>query len=92
MIRSFRHKGLEQFFLAGSVKGIQPQHAQKLQSQLGALHAAGGPEDMRIPGWKLHRLKGGLKDFWSVTVNGNWRLIFRFADKDADLVDYLDYH
>lgn len=74
------------------MKGIQPGHARKLQSQLGALHAAEGAEDMDISGWKLHKLKGELKDFWSVTVNANWRLIFRFIDKDAEPVDYLDDH
>lgn len=92
MIKSFRHKGLERFFVSGSLAGIQPTHAQKLQIQLGALHAAESPEDMDIPGWGLHKLKGKLKDFWSVRVNGNWRLTFRFVEKDAGLVDYLDYH
>lgn len=44
------------------------------------------------PGWRLHPLSGDLAGYWSLTVNGNWRLIFRFVDGDVELVDYLDYH
>jgi proteic killer suppression protein len=92
MIRSFRHKGLEAFFLTGSKAGIQPAHAEKLRRQLSALEFAKRAEDMNAPGWRLHPLKGELRGFHSVTVNGNWRLIFRFQNTDAELVDYLDYH
>ena len=92
MIRSFRHKGLERFFLEGSKAGIQPTHASRLRLQLGRLDAASGPGDMNLPGWRLHRLKGPLQDLWAVSVNGNWRLIFGFEEKDAILVDYVDYH
>lgn len=92
MIRGFRHKGLETFFRAGSKAGIQPAHAQKLRLQLTALEFAKRPEDMNAPGWRLHPLKGDMKGFYSVTVNGNWRMIFQFHNGDAELVDYLDYH
>lgn len=92
MIRSFRHKGLEAFFSTGSKAGVQPQHASRLRLQLTTLNIAERPAEMDIPGWRLHRLGGNLKGFWSVTVNGNWRVIFRFDGKDAELVDYLDYH
>ena len=92
MIVSFQHKGLQQFFLSGSKAGIQPHHANRLQAQLTALDAAGSAADMNFPGWKLHPLSGDLADYWAVTVNGNWRLIFRFVGADAELVDYLDYH
>jgi proteic killer suppression protein len=92
MIRSFRHKGLEAFFRTGSKAGIQPAHAEKLRRQLSALEFAKRAEDMNAPGWRLHALKGGLRGSHSVTVNGNWRLIFRFQNADAELVDYLDYH
>jgi toxin HigB-1 len=92
MIRSFRHKGVEAFFRRGSKAGIQAHHAAKLRIMLTALDYAKRPEDMNAPGWRLHGLTGGLKGFFSVTVSGNWRLIFRFAGKDAELVDYLDYH
>jgi len=92
MIRSFRHKGLERFFLHGSKAGIQAAHASRLRLQLGRLDAAAGPGDMNLPGWRLHPLKGPLKGMWAVSVSGNWRLTFAFDGKDAELVDYRDYH
>ena len=92
MIRSFRHKGLERFFLQGSKAGIQAAHASRLRLQLGRLDAAAGPRDMDLPGWRLHPLKGPLKGTWAVSVSGNWRLTFAFDGKDAVLVDYQDYH
>jgi proteic killer suppression protein len=92
MIRSFRHKGLEAFFRTGSKAGIQPAHAEKLRRQLSALEFAKRAQDMNAPGWRLHALKGELRGFHSVTVSGNWRVIFRFQNADAELVDYLDYH
>lgn len=92
MIKSFRHKGLEAFFRTGTKKGIQPHHAARLQVQLATLDNANGPEDMNPPNWRLHELSGNLADHWSVWVNGNWRLTFRFDGKDVELVDYQDYH
>jgi len=92
MIKSFRHKGLEAFFKTGSKEGIQPHHASKLQVLLAALDNAAGPEDMNAPNWRLHELNGDLAGHWSIWVNGNWRLTFRFHDTDAELVDYQDYH
>lgn len=92
MIKSFRHKGLEVFFRTGSKKGIQPHHAARLQLQLATLDNAAGPADMNAPNWRLHELSGSLAGHWSVWVNGNWRLTFRFDGKDAELVNYQDYH
>jgi proteic killer suppression protein len=92
VIRSFRHKGIERFFKTGSVAGIQPKHAGKLRLQLFALENAKRPEDMNAPGWRLHRLHGGLEKHWAVDVSGNWRLTFTFSGEDAVLVDYQDYH
>jgi len=92
MIKSFEHKGLQAFFETGSKVGIQPHHAPKLARQLARLHAARAPEDMNLPGWRLHPLAGGLAGHYSVTVNGNWRLTFRFEGDGAVLVDYQDYH
>ena len=92
MIKSFRHKGLEAFFECGSKAGIQAQHAAKLRLQLTALDAATRPQDMNVPGWRLHSLTGDMTGYFSIAVNGNWRVIFRFYGKDAELVDYLDYH
>jgi proteic killer suppression protein len=92
MIKSFRHAGIEKFFKTGSNVGIQPVHAAKHSIQLYALDAAKSPADLNTPGWRFHPLKGTLKGHWSVRVNGNWRLIFRFEAGDAILVDYQDYH
>ncbi len=92
MIKSFRHASLEKFFFTGSKAGIQPDHALKLNLQLTTLNKARVPADMAAPGWKLHSLRGDLKGHWSVMVNGNWRLTFRFEGEDVILVDYQDYH
>lgn len=92
MIKTFRHKGLDAFFHTGSKAGIQPHHARKLQVLLTALDNARQPEDMSAPQWRLHALSGDLAGHWSVWVNGNWRLTFRFVGEDAELVDYQDYH
>lgn len=92
MIQSFRHAGLEKFFRTGSKAGIQPAHAKKLSLQLATLDEAVEPLDMALVGWNLHELKGNLAGYWSVKVNGNWRMTFRFDEGDAVLVDYQDYH
>lgn len=92
MIRSFRHKGMEQFFRTGSKAGIQPTHAKRLRLQLARLDAAKAPEDMNLPGWKFHPLGKSLAGHYAVTVNKNWRLTFTFEEGDAVLVDYQDYH
>lgn len=91
-IKSFVHKGLEAFFLKGSKAGIQPHHAEKLSRQPAQLGRATTASDMNIPGWKLHALSGKLADHYSVWVNGNYRMTFRFEVTDAILVDYQDYH
>ena len=92
VIRTFRHSGLEKFFKTGSKAGIQPSHARKLEYQLATLNAAKKPMAMNLPGWHLHMLQGELAGHWSVRVNGNWRMTFRFDGEDAILVDYRDYH
>ena len=92
MIQSFRHKGLRKFFESGSLAGIQPHHAKRLRMQLTALDTAKTIEDMNIPGFRLHPLKGKEQGRWSVWVNGNWRLTFEFKESHAYLLDYEDYH
>lgn len=92
MIVSFRHRGLERFFVTGDRTGIRPEHAAKLRLVLGRLAASEAPKDMDFPGLRLHQLKGKLKGRWSVTISGNWRVTFTFVGKDAVLVDYEDYH
>lgn len=93
MIVSFKHKGLEDFYNTGTTKGIQTAHSAKLRRILALLDVAAIPLDMDLPGYRLHELKGNLKGYWSVTVNGNWRVTFRFLNnRDVELVNYLDYH
>lgn len=92
MIRSFAHKGLQRFFETGSTKGIQAQHAKKLRLILEVLHRAKVINDVGFPGARLHPLTGDKKGLWSITVNGNWRITFRFEEGDAHIVDYVDYH
>jgi len=92
MIINFRHKGLRLFYETGSTRGIRAEHAEKLSRVLLLLNRARIPANVNLPGWRLHILKGNLDGFWSITISGNWRVIFRFAGNDVDLVDYLDYH
>lgn len=92
MIVSFRHKGLESFYRTGSARGLQPAHIAKLTLILTALDAAETADQLRLSAFKLHPLKGSLKGYWSIWVNGNWRVTFRFIGQDIELVDYLDYH
>lgn len=92
MIASFRHKGLKKYFETGSLAGIQPAHARRLQMQLAALDTAQTLDDMDIPGFRLHSLKGAELGRWSIWVNGNWRITFEFQDGNAIVLDYEDYH
>lgn len=92
MIKSFKHKGLEKFFTTGSKAGIQASHASRLEERLQALHTATAIEDMDIPGWRLHTLKGNREGFWAINVSGNWCVVFEFIDGHAYVVNYEDYH
>jgi len=92
VITDFKHKGLEKFFLKGVKSGIQVKHAGRLRLILGRLNASTCPNDMSLPGLFLHELKGRRKHVWAVRVSGNWRVTFRFQGKNAELVDYEDYH
>lgn len=92
MIKSFAHKGLEQFFLTGNKAGIQPHHANRIRLILAQLQQARSIDDMRIPTLRLHELKGDRQGIWAVTVQANWRITFRFVAGDAEVVNYEDYH
>ncbi len=92
MIRSFRHKGLARFYETGSTAGIQPNHAKRLRMLLAALDTAVTIQDMDVPGFRLHGLKGKNSGRWSVRVSGNWRMTFEFRDGQAFVIDYEDYH
>jgi len=92
VIKSFKHKGLKRFYETGNTSGVQPSHRQKLRLQLAALDTAQSVEDMDIPGFRLHRLKGKKKGLWAIDVSGNWRLTFRFDEGNAYIINYEDYH
>lgn len=92
MIRRFRHKGLKRLFEDADARGVRADQREKVENILAVLNRARKPEDLNLPGFRLHRLKGELKDFCSVTVRANWRVIFRFEEGDACDVDLIDYH
>lgn len=92
MIKSFRHKGLRKFFETGTSAGVQARHARRLRLQLAALDTADVIEDMAIPGFRLHALRGAMQGRWSISVSGNWRITFEFRDGNAYVLDYEDYH
>ena len=92
MIKSVKHKGLQQFYESGSRAGIQPAHKARLRLQLAAPDTSTVIEDLDIPGFRLHPLKGRLKGRWSISVSGNWRLTFEFKDGNVYVLNYEDYH
>lgn len=92
MIKSFKHKGLEQFFIEGSSRYLHQNHVKRIHELLGSLDTAEIIEDMDFPGFGLHPLRGNKKSLWSIKVSGNWRITFRFEDSDAYDVNLEDYH
>lgn len=92
MIRTFKHKGLEQYLLRGSTARIPSKHEKRIRLVFGRLHASTCPDDMDLPGLFLHELKRRSRGRWSVRVSGNWRITFKFDGIDAVDVNYEDYH
>ena len=92
MIQNFRHKGLKRLFEDGDRKGVRPDLVEKIENILFVLDRAKTPDDINLPGFRLHPLKGNLKGFWAVTVRANWRVVFRIAAGHAADVDLIDYH
>lgn len=92
MIKSWLHKGLQDFFETGSTAGIPATHARRLEERLVVLDQAETIQDLNLPAYRLHRLKGNRSDIWSITVTANWRLTFRFEDGNAYILNYEDYH
>ena len=92
MIRTIRHRGLKRLFEQDDPRGVNPEHVRRLRDILATLHAAPTVAHMDLPGFRLHPLKGELKGFWAVTVRANWSVIFRFAEGQAEDLDYVDYH
>ena len=92
MIKSFKHKGLQKYYETGSTSGIQPIHSNKLRMRLAALDTAIVLDDLNIPGFRLHPLKGKMKEYWAIDVSKNWRITFQFIEGDVYVVNYEDYH
>lgn len=92
MIQSFRHKGLKRLFEKGEAKGIRADQLEKIENIVFVLSRARKPEDVDLPGFHLHSLKGKMKGLWAVTVKANWRVTFRFEEGDVCDLDLVDYH
>lgn len=92
MIQTFRHKGIAHFFRTGNTRGIQATHANRLRLILTVLNQATHIKDLKLPGLRLHTLRGDRKGYWSVSISGNWRIIFRFSDGAVYDVELIDYH
>ena len=92
MIKSFKHKGLERLFTKGIASGVQADYAPRISLMLDATDAAEKVNELDLPGFRLHRLKGDKRNLWSVRVSGNWRITFEFENGDAYITDLEDYH
>lgn len=92
VIKSFRHRGLRRLYEREDASGLRADQLRRIRDVLAHLDSAAKPSDVDFPGYRLHPLKGGLKGYWSVTISGNWRIVFRFAAGDALDVDLADYH
>lgn len=92
MIKSFKHKGLERLFIKGSASGVRADYAPRITLMLDAIDAAERVNELDLPGFRLHRLKGDKRNLWSVRVSENWRITFEFENGDAHILDLEDYH
>jgi proteic killer suppression protein len=92
VIRSFRHRGLKALYEGRSERRVATDHVERLRDILAVLDRSRRSDDVNLPGFRLHPLKGGLRGYWAVSVSGNWRVTFRFEDGDVVDVDYIDYH
>jgi proteic killer suppression protein len=92
VIKTFRHRGLKRLLQQGDPSKVRADQTGRIADVLAHLDVARRPADLDLPGYRLHPLKGDLKGMWSVTISGNWRIIFRFENGDAFDVDLVDYH
>ncbi len=92
MIKNFKHKGLEQYFIKNNKKPLDARDLPKINRILDRLDTAKIVKDMDIPGCNLHELKGNRKNIWSVAVRNNWKITFRFESGDVEDVNLEDYH
>ena len=92
VIISFKHKGLRDFFESNSKRGIPPELSTRLRDRLDVIDAAGALEDIALPHFAMHELKGDRAGTWALKVNKNWRITFTFADGEASELNFEDYH
>lgn len=93
MITSFKSKGLKELFVLGKTSLLPQERIPKIKKILTTIHAATSIEDLRIPAFRLHRLKAPpYEGFWSIDISGNYRLVFQFANGDASNLTYIDTH
>jgi toxin HigB-1 len=92
VIKNFRHKGLSRYFEKNDRRGIDAKQSARIKRVIDALDQATSPEQLNIPGWRLHQLTGDRKGMWSVSVSGNWRITFEFSGTDVANVNLEDYH
>ncbi len=92
MIRRFRHRGLKRLYAEDDRRSVSPEHVEKIARVLALLNRAARPQDVNLPGFNLHPLRGNLTGYWSVTIRANWRIVFRFENGDVTDVDLVDYH
>ena len=92
MIRRFKHRGLKRLYERGDTSKVRADNARRIALALADLDSANKPADLDLPGYRLHRLKGSLKDYWSIAISRNWRITFRFEQGNVYDVDLVDYH
>jgi len=92
MIVNFKHKGLKNFFINNDGRLLNKQFISRITRILDRLDVSEEVEDMNVPGWGFHPLKGNRKGVYAVTVNGNWRITFKFESAEAFDIDLEDYH
>ncbi len=92
MIGSFKHKGLKRLYDKGDSSKLSAELLPKINRIVSLLDMATEPEDLDLPGFRLHALKGDRKGYFAVSVNGNWRITFRFVGGAPEDVDLVDYH
>ncbi len=92
MIENFKDRRLKRLYERGDRSKIRADLVDKVERVLARLDQALVIDDMDLPGYRLHELKGDLKGFWSISLSGNWRIIFRFENGEAYDVEMIDYH
>ena len=92
MIRGFKHRGLKRLYEKGDRARLSQDLVARCEEILTVLDVAHSPQDADLPGYRMHALRGKLKGYWSISVTGNWRIIFRFENGDIYDVSLVDYH